>query len=80
MSAFKPIRTTSSSLSNLSVVDGQLILTTDTGILYADVGNTRTQIGIAANQGSGNSGKYLTIDSSGNIVATSLPVYNGAVS
>lgn len=80
MSAFKPIRTTSSNLGNLSIVDGQLIITTDTGALYADIGSTRTQIGLATNQGSGNSGKYLTIDSSGNIVAASLPVYNGEVS
>lgn len=79
MGEFKPIRTTSTNLSSVSVVDGQLIITTDTGGIYVDSGNTRVQIGIAVNQGSGNSGKYLTINSSGVVINTSFPVASTAV-
>lgn len=75
MSEFKPIRTTSSNLSNVSVVDGQIILTTDTGACYIDFGSTRVQIGVAVNQGSGNSGKYLAVNSSGVVAPATLPTY-----
>lgn len=39
MAQFKPIRTTSEKLSDVSYVDGQLILITDTRKLYSDIGN-----------------------------------------
>lgn len=74
MSEFKPIRTTSDNLTNISVVDGQFILTTDTGCIYVDFGSTRVQIGVAVNQGSTNSGKYLTVNSSGAVTNTTFPV------
>lgn len=45
MSAFKPIRTTSSNLSNVSVVDGQLVVATDTGAIYVDTSSERVQLG-----------------------------------
>lgn len=79
MSEFKPIRTTSSNLSNVSVVDGQIILTTDTGACYIDFGSTRVQIGVAVNQGAGNSGKYLTVNSSGTVTNTAFPVASTSV-
>lgn len=55
MSAFKPIRTTSSNLSNVSVVDGQLVVATDTGAIYVDTSSERVQLG-----GSGGGGSDTT--------------------
>lgn len=79
MSEFKPIRTTSDNLNNISVVDGQFILTTDTGCIYVDFGSTRVQIGVAVNQGSSNSGKYLTVNSNGDVTNTAFPVASTSV-
>lgn len=45
MSAFKPIRTTSSNLSNVSVVNGQFVVATDTGAIYVDTDSGRVQLG-----------------------------------
>lgn len=55
MSAFKPILTTSSNLSNVSVVNGQFIVTTDTGAVYVDTASERVQLG-----GSGGGGDSST--------------------
>lgn len=74
---FTPILTTSSALSGISVVNGQLIVATDTGTVYVDAGNIRIQVSdtskLAANLGSNNSEKYLTVNSSGNIAPTDFP-------
>ncbi len=74
---FKPIITTSSYLSNISVVNGQFIVVTDTGRIYVDANDTRIAIGLPNLWGNGNSGKYLQVRSGGTVASVSLPVYNG---
>lgn len=59
----------------VSSVNGQ------TGAVSLTIPSTASDVGaVAANQGSGNAGKFLSIDNSGNVVAASLPLYNGGVS
>ena len=74
---FKPIMTTDSSLSSVSVVNGQFIVVLDTGRIYVDANNTRVAIGLPSQWGSANSGKYLQVQSGGTVTNVSLPVYNG---
>ena len=52
--------------------DGTTITITSAGVISA----TDT---LASVKTSANAGKYLTIDSSGNVVATNLPVYTGGI-
>lgn len=40
MAAFKPIKTTSTKLSTIAIKEGQMILCTDTGLLYFDASAT----------------------------------------
>lgn len=61
MSAFKPIRTTSSNLSNVSVVDGQLVVATDTGAIYVDTSSERVQLGGSGGGGGSDSTSEVTI-------------------
>ena len=35
---------------------------------------------VAANQGAGNAGKWLKVDTDGSVITADLPVYNGGVS
>lgn len=80
---FKPIMTTSSALSSVSQVAGQFIVVTDTGDIYVDTMTSRLHLTntslLSNNQGAANAGKFLMINSSGQVVPTSLPVYNGEV-
>lgn len=78
-SPFKPIMTTSSALSGISVVNGQFIVVLDTGSIYVDANNTRVALGLPNMWGGANSGKYLNIQSDGAVGMQSLPVYNGEV-
>lgn len=61
MSAFKPIRTTSSNLSNVSVVDGQLVVATDTGAIYVDTSSERVQLGGSGGGGGSDSTSEVTV-------------------
>ena len=45
-SLFKPIMTTSSALSGISVVNGQFIVVLDTGNIYVDANNTRVALAV----------------------------------
>lgn len=47
MSVFKPIKCTSSQLNDLSIVDGQVIFTTDTNEIYSDNNGFRSKYGSA---------------------------------
>lgn len=58
MSEFKPIRTTSSNLSNVTVVNGQFVVATDTGAIYVDTATGRVQLG---GSGGSNSSTETTI-------------------
>ena len=78
-SLFKPIMTTSSALSGISVVNGQFIVVLDTGAVYVDANSTRVALGLPNMWGSANSGKYLNIQSDGTIGMEALPVYSGNV-
>ena len=52
-----------------------------TGAVSLSIPATAADVGaVASNQGSGNAGKWLKIDSDGSVIAASLPVYNGGVS
>lgn len=44
MAAVKFIETTSANLSNLPVVDGQIIFVTDTELMYRDTASKRTSV------------------------------------
>lgn len=80
---FKPVWVASSDLSNLERVAGQFVVETDTGNSYVDTNSSRVQLTdatrLAKNQGSTNSGKYLTINSSGDVIATNFPVASTSV-
>lgn len=80
---FKPIWITSSGLNSLNQVAGQFIVVTDTGDVYVDTLTSRLHLTntslVPKFQGSANAGKFLAINSSGQVVPTSLPVYNGEV-
>ena len=64
MSAFKPIRTTSSNLSNVSVVNGQFVVATDTGAIYVDTDSGRVQLGGSGGGGSNTSSEVTISDTS----------------
>ena len=59
----------------VSSVNGQ------TGAVTLTIPSTAADVGaVASNQGSANAGKFLSVDSSGNVIVSALPLYNGGVS
>lgn len=62
MSVFKPIKCTSSQLSNIAVIDGQLIFTTDTNEIYLDDNGFRSNY----NNSNNNDNMIFTLESNSN--------------